>query len=96
MGESRVLLQDLSRLGSFYITKNFMKAIGQHYTDSGLQEVWAESLVFGENTATNNMLAKSYNRTIRAHKLTLEALWIIMWPHFRKWAEGQCLYDRDL
>ena len=34
------------RLGSFHIEKKVMKAIGQHYTYSGLQEVWAESLVF--------------------------------------------------
>ena len=58
--------------------------------------MWAESLVFGENTATNNMLANTYNRTTRAHNLTLETLWLIMWPHFRVWAEGQDLYDRDL
>ena len=52
------------RLGSFQTAKNFMKAIGQHYTNSGLQSVLAESSVFGDNTASNNMAAKSYNRTI--------------------------------
>ena len=30
----------------------FMQAIGQHFTDSGLPEVWIESAVFGENTAS--------------------------------------------
>ena len=48
-----------------------MKAIGQHYADSGLQSVWTESSMFGDNTFSNSMSAKSYNRTIRAHKLTL-------------------------
>ena len=57
---SKILL----RLGSFHIAKNVMKAIGQHYTDSRLQSVWAESYVFDDNTANNNMSAKSYNRTI--------------------------------
>ncbi len=46
------------RLGSFHIAKNFMKSIGQHYADSGLQEVWVESHVFGDNTASNNISAK--------------------------------------
>ncbi|MES9882793.1 MAG: hypothetical protein ABW185_18145 [Sedimenticola sp.] len=54
-------------------------------TDSGLPEVWIESSVFGENTAVNNMDAKSYNRTIRAHKLTYEALIRIVWPQFLEW-----------
>lgn len=61
-----------------------MNVIGEHYTNSELQEVWTdtESAVFGDNTASNNMIAKSHNRTIRAHKLTLEALWLIIWPQF--------------
>jgi hypothetical protein len=59
-----------------------MKTIGQHYTNYGRQEVWAERSIVGENTASNNMEAKSHNRTIRAHQLTLEALWLIIWPQF--------------
>ena len=38
-------------------------------------------------TAQNNMAAKSYNRTVRAHKLTYEALWRILRDKFVKWAE---------
>ena len=74
------------RLGGFQTAKTFMQTIGQHFTDSGLQEVWIESQVYGENTDHNNMQAKSFNRTIRAHKLTYEALWKILWPQFVKWA----------
>ena len=74
------------RIGGFHTAKTFMQTIGQHFTDSGLQEVWMESQVYGENTAHNNMQAKSFNRTIRAHKLTYEALWKILWPQFVKWA----------
>ena len=66
------------RLEGFYIAENFMKAIGQHYADSGLQEIWSESSVYAENTAHNNMMAKSYNRTTRAHNLTGDALWHVM------------------
>ena len=88
--------RSLFALGVFILQNNFMKAIGQHYTDSGLKEVWAESLVFGENTATNNLLAKSYNRTIRTHKRTLEILRLIMWLHFQEWAEGQGHNELDI
>ena len=75
------------RLGSFYIALNFMKVICQHYADSGLVDVWIKSTVYGDNTAQNNMAAKSYNRTVRAHELTYEALWRILWDKFVKWAE---------
>ena len=30
-----------------------------------------------------------YNRTIRAHKLTVEVLWHIMWPNFQAWAQDR-------
>ena len=40
--------------------------------------------------------AKSYNRTIRAHKLALEALWLILWPQFLRWAKYQGFDDADL
>ena len=73
------------RLG-FHIVKNFMCAIGNHFANSGLPGVWAESTVFGENTAQNNMQGKSYNRSIRAHKLAFEALWKMLWPSFIAWA----------
>ncbi len=55
--------------------------------DSGLEDVWVESSVYGENTAYNNMEGKSYNRSVRAHKLTYDALWRILWPLFLSWAE---------
>ena len=66
-------------------------------SDSGLAEVWTESGVFGENTAAKNSLAKSYNRVVRAHKLTYEALLHILWPQFIEWlSEQQLLIDSSV
>lgn len=84
------------RLGGFHIVKNFMCVIGNHFADSGLTEVWAESSVFGENTAQNNMQAKSYNRAIRAHKLTFEAVWKTLWPTFIVWAKDHQVDQAEL
>ena len=53
----------LLRLGSFHTALTFMRAIGKHMSDSGLEEVWTES-VFGENTVANNLLTKSCNRAV--------------------------------
>jgi len=85
-----------AHLGGFHSTKNFMCTIGQHFAESGLPEVWIESEVYGENTALNNMQAKSYNRAIRAHKLTYEALWKILWPMFIEWAKQNGLNNDDV
>ena len=75
----------LVRLGSFHTALNFMRVIGQHFTDSGLLEVWTESGVYGENTASNIIAAKSYNKAMRAHKLTYEAVWRIYQKLFLDW-----------
>ena len=65
----------LVRLGSFHTALNFMRVIGQDFTDSCLLEVWTERGVYGENTVNNINAAKSYNKAMRAHKLTYEAVW---------------------
>ena len=77
----------LVRLGSFHTALNFMRVIGQHFTDSGLLEVWTESGVYGENTANNIIAGKSYNKAIRAHKLTYEAVWRIYHKLFQEWLQ---------
>ena len=41
----------------------------------------------------NNMLAKSYNRTIRAHKQTYEALWKVFWPTLLHWTKEHGMED---
>ncbi len=83
------------RLGGFHIALNYMKVTVKHMTDSGLAEVWTESSVFGENTAVNNLAAKSYNRTVRGHKLAYEALLRIVWPQFLTWLSTR-EYDVDM
>ena len=87
----------LLRLGSFHTTLTFMRAIGKHMSGSGLAEVWTESGIFGENTAANNLLAKSYNCDVQAHKLTYEALLPILWPQFIEWlTEHQLQIDSSI
>ena len=72
-------------LGGFHTQMNFAKVIGKHMTDSGLKEIWIDSSLFGENTAERILQGKGWNRAIRANKLTLEALWRILWPQFKDW-----------
>lgn len=75
------------RLGGFHTASNFLRCIGQHFEDSGLKDVWVEAGVLSDNSATKVLEAKSWNRAIRTHKLTFEALWRCLWPQFLQWCE---------
>lgn len=59
---------------------NFLKAIGQHITDSGLSEAWVESGLLGRNTTQQVMQGKAYNKAMRAHKITFQAMWRLLLP----------------
>ena len=48
-----------------------------------------ESGVYAAGTTSAIMLGKSYNRGIRAHKLTMEALFRLLWQAFLKWLQRQ-------
>ena len=75
-------------LGGFHTQMNFAKVIGKHMADAGLKEIWVDMGTFGENTADRILTGKGWNRIIRAHKLTVEALWRVLWPQFMNWSEA--------
>ena len=54
---------------------------------SGLSDVWVESGVYSECTSDNILARKSWNRAIRAHKLTLEALTHLYLTSFMQWQD---------
>lgn len=72
-------------LGGFHTQMCFSKVIGKFMQSSGLSDIWCESEVLGESTATNVLHGKLWNRVIRTHKLTYEALWRILWPLMTEW-----------
>ena len=74
-------------LGCFHTQMTFTKVIGKYLESSGMSEIWAESEVFGENTAGNKMKGKLWNRVLRAHRLSYEALWRVRWPLLIKWTQ---------
>ncbi|KAL8571746.1 hypothetical protein ACOMHN_060831 [Nucella lapillus] len=73
-------------LGGFHTSMNFCKVVGKYMNSSGIANIWVESGVLGEGTAENIMDGKGWNRAIRVHKLTVEALWSILWERFKEWA----------
>ena len=66
---------------------NFQGCLGQHTQDSGLGEIWTESGLLGDNSVQQIMAGKSYARSVRAHKLTFQALWHFLLPKLYSYLE---------
>ncbi len=75
------------RLGGLHISMNFLKTIGDHMHGSGLVEVWIESGLLGPGTAELVLSGKAYNKGMRVHKLTLQALWRMLMPRILDYIE---------
>jgi len=59
----------------------FMEVIGKHVQSSGLQlEAWVEGNLLGPKTAEKVMAEKSHYKGMRAHKITVQAMWRILLP----------------
>ena len=70
----------------FHQAKNFLSVVGKRVTVSGVEDLWIKSDICGSNVATK-IIRTHYNRAIRAHKLTLEALERLQWNTFMEWLE---------
>ena len=69
------------RLGGLHISLNFMGVIGHHVESSGILDVWVESDLFGPKTAEKVIKSgRPYNKAVRGHKLTWQAMWDILLP----------------
>ena len=77
------------RMGGFHIALNYLALLGKKYAQSGLENLLIESGVYAAGTTSVLMLGKSYNRGIRAHKLSMEALFRLLWQAFLEWLSKQ-------
>ena len=59
----------MPRLGGHHIALNILKLL-EVMSGSGKAEVWVESGQLGEGTIQSVLSGKSYNKGMRAHKLT--------------------------
>ncbi len=87
----------ISWLGGFHTALAFIATIGKVYDGSGLQDLWIESNVYAGNTTVSLIKGKSYNRCVRAHKLTMEAMERLQWAAFATWVSqsGQTLENEE-
>ena len=70
----------IPRLGGLHVSMNFLKALGYHMNGSGLDVVWGEMGLLGPGAVELVLAGKAYNKAMRAHKLTLQALWRLLMP----------------
>ena len=72
-------------MGNFHIICNFMSSIGKIYGDAGLRDIAEESGIIAQGSIDKVLEGKQYNRAIRLHKLTYEALMRLAWKEFQDW-----------
>ena len=61
------------RLGGFHTALAFISVIGKRYEESGLEDLLIESGVYELNSVVRIMNGKTYNKSVRALKLLIEA-----------------------
>ena len=81
------------RLGSLHSSMNFMKVIGQHFDSYGLIELWTESGLLGGKTSERVLAGKDYEKGMRAHKITFQAIWACLLPQLLSYLEE---HNKDL
>ena len=59
----------------FHIITNFLGALGTMHNSSGLRQIITLAEVFSDVTTRSIMAGKHYNRGVRLHKLTYEAIY---------------------
>ena len=77
------------RMTGFHIALNYLSLLGKKYVQSGLEDLLIESGVYAVGTTSVLMLGKSYNTGIRTHKLSMEALFRLLWQALLDWLSKQ-------
>ena len=74
-------------MGNFHIICNLSSIIGKMFGSAGLRDLAVESGVIAEGSIDKVLEGKQYNRAVRLHKLTYEALLRLAWLGFIDWME---------
>ena len=72
-------------MGNFHTICNLMSIIGKMFGDAGLRDLAVESGVIAAGSIEKVLEGKQYNRAVRFHKLTYEALMRLVYVGFEAW-----------
>ena len=76
-------------MGDLHILFNFLKVIGQHFDNAGLDDVWIESGLYVQKSTQAMLEGKAYYRAVRGHFLAYEALFRLKWNKFKEWLQDK-------
>ena len=74
-------------MGNFHVICNMLSIIGKLFRDAGLRDLAVESGVIAEGSIDKVLDGRQYNRGVRLHKLTYEAMMRLVWRSFLEWLE---------
>ncbi len=73
----------IPRLGGLHTAMNFFEGDWPaHERNQVLPMCGFESNILGPNSTEHAMAGKAYNKAMRAHKLTFQAIWRLLLPQF--------------
>ena len=84
------------RLGGFHMAKNFIGVIGKRMEESGIEDLWTESGLYGSAIARKIINGTHYYRARNAHELTFEAMSLKFYESFCSWFENQPEFNEQL
>ena len=86
------------QMDGFHIILNFLSLLGKKFENSGLEDLLIEAGVYGSATISSDIKSKAYNWGIRAHKLTMDALFRLQWHAFTTWYQERddtSIFNKD-
>ena len=72
-------------MGNFHTICNLISTVGTMFGEAGLRDLAVEPGVIAEGSITKVLEGKQYNRAVRLHTLTCEALMRLAWVGFQDW-----------
>ena len=75
------------RMGSFHMSLNYLRVIGQRFGSAGFSEVLVEAGVIGPGSVSGVLEGKHYNRAKDCHKIMVEAMRRLQLEAFSNWLE---------
>ncbi|KAJ8034973.1 hypothetical protein HOLleu_22029 [Holothuria leucospilota] len=70
------------RLGEFHVSMAYLACLGSRFGEAGLRDLLIESDIVAQGSINGVLSGHHYNRSVRTHKLTADALSRLRWLAF--------------
>lgn len=80
-------------MGGFHLLMTLLAIIGSRFGDAGLRDIAIQSEVIAEGSIDSVLNGKHYNRAMRFHKITYEAIARLLLDEFEASLDGEIIAD---